>query len=90
MQEQFAPCMNSYGPKTTVTELLAYLDDFKALDNYEDVAKQNYIKYQNDIMAWGSLMNPSWDHGLYFQSGQFYGLMTKLVLDNPNDMEALQ
>ena len=85
MPEQFGPCMEDEDVAATINEFLEYKSTFESLDGAEDVARQNYADNKDLVDAWGSQMNPSWDHGLYFQAGQFYGLMTELVFDMPED-----
>ena len=58
---------------------------FFALDDTDSIIEQNIQDNLALIQAWGSQMDPAWDHGLYFNAGQFYGLMTELVFDMPED-----
>ena len=70
-----------------------YIEQYQEDFGYEfylwnDQSKKNYAEHQHIVDGWGSLMNPAWDHGLYFQAGQFYGLIAQIVIaydDEPTE-----
>ena len=95
MPEQFGyACMDNSNVEYIVNDFLGVLDDFK--NDYGNgyyvwnaQSKQNYEDNKWIVDGWGSLMDPAWDHGLYFQAGQFYGLMAEIVLDFDKDSHPL-
>ena len=81
-----APCAEEYDDVAdTFHQFQSDASAFLALDDVDGVIQQNIEDNMALIEAWGSQMDPAWDHGLYFNAGQFYGLMAELVFDTPDE-----
>ena len=68
---------------TAVTDVLhqfdAFWDTWTSQDNWEDLAWANYATYQHYVDGYADQMVDSWFLGLYFGSGQLFGLGAAFV-----------